>query len=259
MKIFSKPIETPYTCKINDREFKSIKGLSVYVAKTLNMDRKEYYDSFVNGEKIKCHFCTDDGRFISLTKGYTNLCKSDECISKSRSTYTIEGIMYNKQCTKDEAELIFDQLQKNNKQKNKEISDSYSELELKENSNWTKEFWIKKGYSEEDAVLKIAEKQTLNNKQHLDKLKNNPKYRKNWSDKQSNTLQYWKDKGYNDIEAHTRLRERQTTFSLDICIEKHGETDGVKIWQQRQDKWMSTMDAKSPEEKLEINEIRLYS
>lgn len=43
----------------------------------------------------------------------------------------------------------------------------------KENSCWNKEFWIKKGFSEEDAILKVKEKQKQNSlKQDKNKKEN---------------------------------------------------------------------------------------
>ena len=53
-------------------------------------------------------------------------------------------------------------------------------------------------------------------------------------------------------EAQEKLKERQITFSLQICIDKYGEEIGLIKWQERQDKWQKTLDAKSPEEKLAI-------
>lgn len=69
----------------------------------------------------------------------------------------------------------------------------------------------------------------------------------------SNTIEYYTSKGYSLDEAKVALYERQSTFSLAKCIEKHGEVEGRKVWQARQDKWLATLDAKSDEEKAEIN------
>lgn len=259
MKKFSKQIDIPFICHITNRKFNSIGGLGIYLTKTLKYNHKKYYDNIIKGEVIKCHFCNNDGRFVSLSKGYTNLCKSDECISKSRSTYTIEGIMYNKLCTKEEAEIIFDKLKLNNKNKNKQISNNLTKLQLKENSNRTKEYWIKRGFTENEAIENISNIQKKNALYHVDKLKTDDIYKEEWTNKQTLSLQYWINKGYNKEEAKQKLKERQQTFSLQKCIDKYGEIEGLKRWQQRQDKWLTTMDAKSPEEKLEINKKRMLN
>lgn len=259
MKKFSKQIDIPFICPITNREFKSISGLGIYLTKTLKYNHKEYYDNIINGETIKCHFCNNTGRFVSLSKGYTNLCKSNECISKSRSTYTIEGIMYNKLCSKEEAEIIFDKLKLNNKNKNKQISNNLTKLQLKENSNRSKEYWIKRGFTENEAIENISNIQKKNALYHVDKLKTDDIYKEEWTNKQTLSLQYWLNKEYTKEEAKQKLRERQQTFSLQKCIDKYGEIEGLKRWQQRQDKWLATMDAKSPDEKLEINRKKMLN
>lgn len=66
-------------------------------------------------------------------------------------------------------------------------------------------------------------------------------------------IEYYTSRGYTLEEAKVALSERQSTFSLAKCIEKHGEVEGKKVWQARQDKWLATLDAKSDEEKAEIN------
>lgn len=48
---------------------------------------------------------------------------------------------------------------------------------------------------------------------------------------------YYTAKGFSEDEAIQLLKDRQTTFSLDICIEKHGDVKGREIWAKRQQKW----------------------
>lgn len=50
---------------------------------------------------------------------------------------------------------------------------------------------------------------------------------------------YWTDKGFTEADATEIIRDRQTTFSLDKCIEKYGEIDGLERWNKRQEKWLS--------------------
>jgi hypothetical protein len=56
----------------------------------------------------------------------------------------------------------------------------------------------------------------------------------------SSTLQYWLNRGFDEQTAIEKQSERQSTFSLDLCIQKHGETEGRKIWQERQTKWLKS-------------------
>lgn len=66
-------------------------------------------------------------------------------------------------------------------------------------------------------------------------------------------LDYYLKKGYTEEESELLLKERQTTFSLDKCIEKHGEELGTQIWENRQEKWQNTLKSKSQEEIDNIN------
>ncbi len=72
-------------------------------------------------------------------------------------------------------------------------------------------------------------------------------------------LEYWLEKTNGNVEEAKLLQSnRQRTFSLEICIKKHGEIEGTRIWKERQEKWQATLDAKSDAEKLEINRKKLY-
>jgi hypothetical protein len=51
-------------------------------------------------------------------------------------------------------------------------------------------------------------------------------------------IEYWLKKTNGNLEeAQKLLSQRQTTFSLDICIEKHGKEKGKEIWLDRQEHW----------------------
>lgn len=53
--------------------------------------------------------------------------------------------------------------------------------------------------------------------------------------------EYWIKRGYSEEDAIKMVSERQTTFSLEICIEKHGKEKGLEVWKARQAKWRSTI------------------
>lgn len=69
----------------------------------------------------------------------------------------------------------------------------------------------------------------------------------------NNTKEFWMKKGFSEEDAINKVSEKQSTFSLEKCILKHGEEDGKRIWQERQDKWQESLNSKSQEEKDEIN------
>lgn len=58
-------------------------------------------------------------------------------------------------------------------------------------------------------------------------------------DRATNQIKYWIKKGYSEEDAKMKVSERQKTFTLKKCIEKYGEEDGLKRWQERQLKWQN--------------------
>jgi very-short-patch-repair endonuclease len=61
--------------------------------------------------------------------------------------------------------------------------------------------------------------------------------------KKSSDLEWWIEKCNGDIEMAKALhRERQSTFTLEKCIERHGEKRGTKIFNERQEKWSSKIE-----------------
>lgn len=91
-------------------------------------------------------------------------------------------------------------------------------------------FWVKKGYSEEEAKEIITKNQKNAAKQVDFKKRIIP----------SNT-QYWLNKGYSIEESKQKVSKHQTTFSLEICIQKYGEIDGNKKFTERQNKWLNSL------------------
>jgi hypothetical protein len=89
-----KDIDLPFTCPITNRIFNSVKGIAIYLTKTLKMEHQVYYDNYINHKDKQCFFCGDIGYFISVGKGYRNLCSKKECEIKSYNSNSIEGIMY---------------------------------------------------------------------------------------------------------------------------------------------------------------------
>lgn len=68
-----------------------------------------------------------------------------------------------------------------------------------------------------------------------------------------NNVEFWTSRGYTLKDAKIKVSERQRTFSLAKCIEQYGEIEGKQRWEERQEKWMKSLNDKSPDELLEIN------
>ena len=92
-----------------------------------------------------------------------------------------------------------------------------TELQRKQISPFSKEFYKKRNLKEEDR------------KRFINKALKDREF--------STRLEYWVKKGLSKDEAKEKLKERQTTFSLKKCIEKLGEEKGLERWKQRQEKW----------------------
>jgi len=52
---------------------------------------------------------------------------------------------------------------------------------------------------------------------------------------------YWIKKGYTEEEAVSIVSKRQSTFSLEKCVERDGEKNGRKRWEERQELWQKSL------------------
>jgi G:T-mismatch repair DNA endonuclease (very short patch repair protein) len=254
-----KDIDFPFICPLTKREFNSSQGLSCYVTKTLKIPHSEYYDNYVNHRDNECFFCGDKGKFISISKGYRNLCENPECVKRSFNSHSVEGIMYRMFVSREEAENLFKlenerQLSERIKTQNKLRKDD--PLWDKKRSRNCKEFWIEKGYSEEESILKSKDVMNEIHKKTSKKLKSNPE---KYVSKYPTKIEYWIKRGFSKDEAKKKISEIQNRFSLKSCIEKYGEDEGNRIFNERQEKWINTLNSKSDEEKIEINRKKLFN
>jgi hypothetical protein len=252
-----KDITFPFTCPISNREFNSSRGLSCYVTKTIKINHEDYYNKYINHRDFSCFFCGNKGKFISISKGYRNLCDNKDCLKKSFSSHSVEGFMYRNFSSREEAEVLFNkendrQLIERTKSQNK--LRGQDPLWDKKRSRNCKEFWINKGLSEEDAAIKSSEAMDDIHKKTSIKLKGDPiKYASKYPTK----IEYYLKRGNTDQEAREKISEIQNRFSLKLCIDKYGEEEGTKIWKDRQEKWIATLNSKPEEEKIEINRKKL--
>lgn len=236
-----KDIDLPFTCPITNRVFNSTGGLSIYVTKSLKMDHSIYYDTYINHRDNSCFFCGNKGAFISVGKGYRNLCLDDECVKKSFRSHSIEGFMYRNVCSREDAEIQF------NIENNRQLIERTKTQEAlrKENKNWDKErsrnckeFWIKKGFSEEDSILKSVEVMKEIHKKTSKKLKDNPE---NYLTKYPTKIEYYTNKGISEEDAIKEISKIQNRFSLERCIRENGDKVGHEIWLNRQIKWQNSL------------------
>ena len=132
--------------------------------------------------------------------------------------------------------------------------------------------WLNKGFTEEEAKYQIAIRRPNNVLYYInkglskaeaeqavkDRQSKGGQARKNMSAEEKRALtprcvEFYLAKGMSIEEATIALGDFQTMFSKSKCISKHGEEEGLRIFNARQGKWQATLNAKSDEEKDEIN------
>ena len=103
---------------------------------------------------------------------------------------------------------------------------------IKEYNCFCKEYWLKRGYTEEEAIKNISEIQTKNSNKITVSSKRQASIR---------CKEHWIKIGYNEEESQKIISRYQTTFSKEICINKYGKEKGLEIFKKRQEKWQLTL------------------
>lgn len=116
-----------------------------------------------------------------------------------------------------------------------------------------KEYWIKKGYTEQESQNLALEFKNNNNK--LGAKSSSTSTFRNITSKRC--VEYYTVRGYSVEEAKILVSEGQKYFSKEICIKTYGEEKGLKVWQDRQNRWQNTLNSKPNEEKARINRLKL--
>lgn len=73
------------------------------------------------------------------------------------------------------------------------------------------------------------------------------------------SIEYYTSRGFTLDEASELRKQRQVTFSLEQCIEKYGIDEGTTKWKDRQRKWQATLDALPEEEKIRIEQQKMFA
>lgn len=235
-------------CIICGKETNGLKGLSIHLKKKHKFDNKmikEYYDINIKKDNEgSCYFCGEESIFYGMTKGYHRICKSKECLGKTRATGTYDFLMYKYSLNEEDAKKMMNDRAKERGKKIKESLDK----ELKKNKNYhkekshqTKEYWLKRGLSETDSILKAKEVMNMIHQKTWNKRRNNPEL---YKDVNTTQIAYWLKKGFTKDEAIEKIKERQLTFTLEKCIRKYGEVKGLEVYNKRQKNWSEKIEKK---------------
>jgi hypothetical protein len=108
-------------------------------------------------------------------------------------------------------------------------------------------YYINKGFTKEEAEEKIKTRQALGGAKRAtmstqEKRKLSPR-----------CIEFYINKGLAKQDAMIQLSLFQTMFSKEKCIKEYGEELGLEIFKARQERWQSTLNAKSAEEICNIN------
>lgn len=102
-----------------------------------------------------------------------------------------------------------------------------TELERKQRSIFSLEYWKLKFPEKRDRELI-----EMRNTELKDKIKDRLL---------PSQIEYWTNRGFSEYEAKEKVKEKQTTFTLQKCIEKYGEEEGKKRFEERQKKWTKSL------------------
>jgi len=235
-----KPKYGNIVCKICNHGLKTPRGLEIHLLKIhKEIDTEKYYLDNIGGV-TECRICGGSGRFLSISKGYRDLCKNPDCIKKSYETGSPE-FWINKGFSEEESKIKFKEytekrvssLLEGDKKRLEENPDYYSEK-----SPVSKKFYLKRGFSESES--RILQKCVNLDRQSkmIDIINSDPvKYASKYPTK----IEYYLSRGYTEEEGNQLISERQKTFILENLIDKHGKEKGTSIYNDRQKKWLRSL------------------
>ena len=220
---------------------KDLKGLEIHIVKKhKDVNLEDYFIQNNLGEILNCRICKNKGRFLSLIKGYRDLCLNEECIKKSYETGSID-FWIKKGYSMEDAEKRFKEY---TEKRVKSLLRGDMER-LKNNPNYYKEkshnsveYWIKRGFTKNKS-LKMSNNvmKMVSNKSHKIFMDNPEKYASKYPTK----IEYYLKRGYTEEQGKQMIVERQKTFTLEKLIQKYGEENAQNIWNKRQEKWLKSL------------------
>lgn len=98
-------------------------------------------------------------------------------------------------------------------------------FEQKKRSKRCVEYWINLGYSDEESIKKVSEFQSKNGKINLKKYTQEERQKRSPFSKL-----YWIEKGYTKEEAEHIIKSNSDVTSLNYYIKKYGEKEGSKLY-----------------------------
>ncbi len=130
------------------------------------------------------------------------------------------------------------------------LSDSEAKEHIKTLRPVNKEYWVKLGYSEEEAILQIEGQKLVSLNGCIARF-GDKDGKRIWNERETKrseasklgscNIQYWLNKGYSEEDGRNEISKLQNRFSKEICIDKYGEEEGLRIFTERQNKWSNSL------------------
>jgi uncharacterized C2H2 Zn-finger protein len=265
-KFHPEKINYNYKCQICEKEFQDLRAILVHVTRnhTNEISTKEYYNKYIYGT-LRCKFCNEILPYERYSGNFCNALHYTSYIRQRNglvnSTCKICGLGF-----KNDGGLQhhLNKVHHYNLDSLEEYYKKYiwKECESDGNCKWCgkKLKWISftEGYQDFCYNTDCNVRWYNQNTDRKEKAAiTNSKTMIYHPEKNHLRKEYWMKKGYSEKESVDKVRERQSTFTKEKCIEKYGEVEGLKKWQERQDKWQNTLNNKPIEERERINRAKL--
>ena len=144
-------------------------------------------------------------------------------------------------------------LKKINPITNKLYTEEEANFKIKSQRKFNKEYYLVRGYTEEEAREEVYKFQSFLSKKFHVKEKLNPEKYAHCSPRKK---EFFMSKGLTEEEAIKALKKKQAHGSLENYIKRLGEEEGKKKCKERQEKWQNTIKSKQQEEIDKINKSK---
>lgn len=178
---------------------------------------------FISNERPKCNICNSELIIKKSTKIDENIFLIESCSNKSCKANNVKNKKLRWLAFLPESEYL--SIEKNLKS----VKRSFS-----------KEFWIKKGYSEEDAIKKVIEIQSNNSRKFTGKRTGKSKdllRAKGYTEEQikltclsPSNIEFWTGKGYSEEDAKLLISKNQSNAAKFVDCEKRLLPSNVEYW-----------------------------
>lgn len=183
-------------------------------------------------------FGLSDTDIIKLSKNYINLSVREKCSVSLDSKILVYGL--------ELGTKIYNDYVVNNIKSSK---NTYKNGRKPKFDHFFKEYWVNRGFSEEESINIVNDRKT--------RAKNNSIITcKNTIDRTITQQMYWINKGFTQEESIDIIKINQATGTLKRFITKYGTDEGIKRFNDKNIKWLNTLNNKSFEEKQRIYDLR---